>query len=330
MTTVNPEGNSESLSLEEGIAAFTQAPAEEAAPGQSNVEEAQSDEEQPDNLETDVQDDPEGEDQSQDDEQEDTPQAPVYAAADAKVKLPDGTEVTVNDLVKGNLLERDYRQKTTRIAETERAFAQRIEQVQHLETRMAEDRQFMEEILNGFMPQKPDPSMSAQDPIGYIEANARYEQQRQYLDHIVNGSREAQARKAQAEQQQLIGVKAREWQALVTEMPELKDDAKLSAFVGRLQNAGQSYGFTPQDMQALAMDHRMTLVMRDAAKWRDLQANKSRATQKVEGRPPVASSTRQPPQLRKAREEKVSMDRLSQTGSFRDGVAALLARERTP
>lgn len=326
MTTVNPEGNSESLSLEEGIAAYTANPDNETETGQSASEEAQGGEEHPDDLETDGQDNLD-EDQS-DDEQEGKPETPAYATPDAKVKMPDGSEVTVDALVKGNLLERDYRQKTARLAETERSYVQRSEQFQQLETRMAEDRQFMEDILSGFMPQRPDPAMAGTDPVGFMQATALFDQQQRQLDHIVKASQEAQGRKAQAEQQQTMQIKAREWDALTSEMPELKDQAKLSAFVGRLQKTGQAFGFTPQDMTALAMDHRMTLVLRAAGELLDLRANKSRVSGKVQGRPPVSPGTRQPPQLQKARDVKVAMDRLSQTGSFRDGVAAYMAAQR--
>jgi hypothetical protein len=47
------------------------------------------------------------------------PEAPAYVAPEAKVKLPDGSEATVDDLIKGNLRDRDYRQKTQALA-TER------------------------------------------------------------------------------------------------------------------------------------------------------------------------------------------------------------------
>lgn len=323
MTTVNPDGNSETLSLEEGIAAYAGTGTDdEAENGQSEAGQDASGEDQPDDLEND------GQDVSGEDQADENDQAPAYAALEAKVKLQDGTEVTVDDLIKGNLRDRDYRLKTSEVATERRALAERSEQIQQLEARMADDRAFMEGILTAIMPQRPDPSLYATDPVGWGQANLDYTQRKEQLEAIVNAGKEAAARQQQTVQGEQRAIQQREWDALLTEMPELKDHARLNTFVGKIQKAGADYGFSPQDLRAVALDHRMSLVLRDAGKWRDLQASKTRANAKVQGRPPVQSGTRPAPGTQKAREAKTAMDRLNKTGSLRDGVAALLASQR--
>ncbi|WP_210239769.1 hypothetical protein, partial [Mesorhizobium sp. M00.F.Ca.ET.220.01.1.1] len=77
-------------------------------------------------------------------------------------------------------------------------------------------------------------------------------------------------------------------------------------------------------------DHRQILVLRDAIKWRNLQAQKSKVPAKVEGRPPVVmkSGTRPAADTQKARDVKTAMDRLKSSGTVKDGIAALLALEQ--
>jgi len=334
MDAVNPDGNSGSLSLAEAAAAYANPDTEQEADdlGQSGTEEdASGDDQQFDDLEA-AGDNPD--DEGQADELEtvdtDTQVQPAYAAVTAKVKLPDGSEATVDELIKGNLRDRDYRQKTMALSERERSFHAKSQQITQFEQQTAADRDFMIQLIQSVMPQRPDPSMYMHDPIGFGERDLAYRTRKEQLDHLIAGNQQVAQRRQAEEGQRAKDVRDREWQTTLEIMPELRDSNRLNTFAGEIMKHAVEYGFDPQEIQNhLGMDHRQILVLRDAIKWRSLQASKSKVTARVEGRPPVMrSGTRQSPGTQQARNTQVAMDRLSKSGSLRDGVAALLAIEK--
>lgn len=326
----NPEGTDDTspLSLDEAAAAYASlGNADGPDDGQPDAEQEAQDDVELEANEAEQGDEPEDEGQAEDEPE--APAIPAYVADDAKVKLADGTEVTVAELKNGTLRLQDYRQKTAEIAEQRRAFEAKSSEFQQLEQQVSADRDFMVQLMQSLMPQKPDYSMVSVDPIGYAEQNAQYQARKEQLDYLV-AMQQHTAQKRQADEAEASKeVRAREWQATLDHMPELKDPKRLSSFVGEIQKAGAEYGYTPAEIQNVGLDHRQVLVLRDAIKWRNLQASKSKVPAKVEGRPPVQrAGTRQSPEAQKSRDARVAMDRLKSSGSLRDGVAALLAIEK--
>jgi len=331
MNAVNPDGDSGSLSLAEAAAAYANPVTEEETEetGQADaVEEADGADQQVEETDAEL---PEDDGQAEEVEEEPEPEpVAAYAPNTAKVKLPDGTEATVDDLIKGNLRDRDYRQKTMALAERERSFTAKSEQITQAEQQATQDREFMIQLLQSVLPQRPDPSMYMHDPIGFGEKDLQYRTRKEQLDYLVAQQQQV-AQKRQAEEGTRVQqVRDREWQATLEQMPELRDPNKLNSFAGEISKHAAEYGFQPQEIQqALGLDHRQIMVLRDAIKWRNLQAQKSKVPAKVEGRPPVMKSgTRQSADTQKAREVKTAMDRLKSSGSLQDGVAALLALEK--
>lgn len=332
MPNDTPEGIGGSLSLSEAAAAYaTPAKDEEAPEGQSEPEEPAEDDAELATDETDGEEAPD-EDEGQaeeEDQQEEPAETPAYVAPEAKVKLPDGEEITVADLIKGNLRDRDYRQKTMATAELERSVKAKASEIQQLEKSLAEDRDWTIQLIQSLMPQRPDPSMYTHDPIGFGEQDLAYRTRKEQLDYLVHQAQQTQQR-TQAEAQENDKTKrATEWQATLEKMPELKDAKRLQSFVADIQQHVPDYGYSPQEMQQIGMDHRVVLVLKDAIAYRKLQANKSRVAAKVEGRPPVQrGGTRPTPEAQQAKDTRAAMDRLKSSGSLRDGVAALLALEK--
>lgn len=330
MPPVNPEGNSGSLTLAEATAAYANPEPEEEAPeGQS---EAETDESGDAELEADgeQESDPEDEGQAEDEQEEEhEPVAPAYVAPEAKVKLPDGSEATVADLIQGNLKERDYRQKTQALSTERETIKAKSSELQQFEQQLAADRDFMVQLVQAYMPQKPDYSMVSVDPIGYAEQKAQYDARKEQLDYLVGVQQHLSHKKQQDQAASIKEIRDREWQATLDHMPELKDGKRLNSFVGEIQKVATEYGYSAQEIQNVGLDHRQVRVLADAIKWRNLQASKSKVPAKVEGRPPVQrGGTRQAPGMQKARDVKVAMDRLKSSGNIRDGVAALLALEK--
>ena len=163
MPSVNPEGNDGSLTLEEAANAYANPETdEETGNGQAEDENGAQDDVE-DSLESDDDDNADDEGQAEEETENDEPAAPAYVAPEAKVKLQDGSELTVAELIQGNLRDRDYRQKTEAVAAERKAYAAKSEQIQQLEQQVTSDREFMTELLQAIMPPKPDASLASVD-----------------------------------------------------------------------------------------------------------------------------------------------------------------------
>lgn len=330
MPNDTPEGIGGSLSLAEAAAAYASPVKEEEAP------EGQSESEQPAEDDAEVTSETDGEQAPDEDEgqaeeaaEPEEPQAPAYVPPEAKVKLPDGSEATVDELIKGNLRDRDYRQKTQALASEKETFKAKSSEVQQFEQQLAADREFLIQLTQSLMPQKPDYSMVSVDPIGYAEQKAQYEARKEHLDYLVATQQQLSQRKQHEQAETVKEIRAREWQATLDHLPELKDATRLNSFVGEIQKVAGEYGYSPQEIQNVGLDHRQVRVLADAIKWRNLQASKTKVAAKVEGRPPVQrGGTRLTPEVSRAKETRAAMDRLKSSGSLKDGVAALLALEK--
>lgn len=320
-----------SLSLSEAAAAYAMPAKEEEAPeGQSESEQPAEDEAELATEETDGEQSPdEDEGQAEDVPEPEEPETPAYVPPEAKVKLPDGSEATVDELIKGNLRDRDYRQKTQAVAAEKQAIQAKASEIQALEKTLAEDRDWTIQLVQSLLPQRPDPAMYTHDPIGFGEQDLAYRTRKEQLDYLVHQAQQTQQRTQAEKQESEKETRAKEWQATLEKMPELSDSKRLQSFVSDIQQHVPEYGYSPQEIAQIGTDHRVVLVLKDAIAYRKLQANKSKVAAKVEGRPPVQrGGTRPAPEAARAKESRAAMDRLKSSGSLRDGVAALLALEK--
>lgn len=330
MPNDTPEGIGGSLSLAEAAAAYASpVKEEEATEGQSESEQPAEDDAEV-TSETDGEQAPdEDEGQAEEVAEPEEPKTPAYVPPEAKVKLPDGSEATVDELIKGNLRDRDYRQKTQAVAAEKQAIQAKASEVQALEKTLAEDRDWTIQLIQSLMPQRPDPAMYTHDPIGFGEQDLAYRTRKEQLDYLLHQAQQTKQRSATEQQEAEKTTRATEWQATLEKMPELKDGTRLKAFVDDIQQHVPDYGYSPQEIAQIGMDHRVVLVLKDAIAYRKLQANKPKAAAKVEGRPPVQrGGTRPTPEVSRAKETRAAMDRLKSSGSLKDGVAALLALEK--
>lgn len=332
MTIDNPTGTDDTgpLSLSDAANAYANLDKdEEPGNGQSEPETDAEDEAE---LATDeaAQDGETEEDGQAEVEPEETaPEAPAYVPPEAKVKLPDGTESTVADLINGTLRLQDYRQKTEAVANERKAIQAKASEIQALEKTLAEDLDWTIQLVQSLLPQRPDPAMYTHDPIGFGEQDLAYRTRKEQLDYLLHQAQQTKQRSAAEQQEAEKTTRATEWQATLEKMPELKDGTRLKAFVDDIQQHVPDYGYSPQEISQIGMDHRVVLVLKDAIAYRKLQANKSKVAAKVEGRPPVQrGGTRPSPEVARAKDTRAAMDRLKSSGSLRDGVAALLALEK--
>lgn len=338
------------LTLSEAVKAFTTPPAEDvpsdqadAKPGDEGHDEAADDSQEPEAEsaadEGDDDGEPGDEDQAEAEGEEDATEGSDqgrFVSDTAKVKLSDGRVVSVADLKQGSLLMPDYTRKTQEVAEQRRALETQSSTLKQQETQVAQDRDYVAALLQSIVPQPPsptkaDPNSPDFDPVGYQAERAHYEHWMTHLQTLdqakqrTEQERQAETRKTEAE------VRQREWAALTADgkAPDLRDEKRLTRFVAEVKEHGAAYGYSPQELARLPLDHRQSLVLRDAINWRKLQAQKPKVEKKIEGRPPVQrGGKRLSPGHHQAREANAAMERLNQSGRLSDGVAAFIALQK--
>ncbi len=334
MNTGNlPQGTAdEPLSLDEGAEDITDILDD---PQEDNVEN-ESEEKADDQVtesETEVEEDEEaGEDEIDDeevddDEEEDTSEyaGGRFAADNAKVTLDDGTTISVGELKRNNLFQRDYTKKTTELAEKAKAFeATQVEVNQFAET-LNQQRDFLLNAQQHFLPPAPDPSTMETDPFGYMQQKEHYEQTVNALNQLhaqqQQFAQQQETQQAQEAEQDL----ARRQAEILEHHADLRDPEQAKQFDQEFLNDFlPHYGFTSDEVRNV-VDHKMLRVIRDAMAFRKLKASKPKAKAKLEGKPRLLKSgNRINPQQKISRSKKQRADRLSKTGSMQDGVAALM------
>lgn len=331
---------SEALSIDEAASRYVQstAPQEvetdqadevEQDEGDTTDDELQASDENEEAGEED-EGEPGNEDQAEEGDEED-PESEQgrFVADNAKVRLEDGTVISVADLKKGSLLHADYTRKTQEAAELRRTAEAQSESVKQAEQQIIEQRNYMSSLLQSITPQAPDVSMLQTDPMAYMQQKAQYEQFTQHLDYLRQQDLQTQQQRQQEAQAKRVEKANTEWAALLEKAPDLKDKTKFTAFEADLIKAAPEFGFSPQElMEAVPYDHRMAIVLKDAMAWRKLQASKPQAVKKTEGRPPIhKGGKRLGPQAQKARQADAAITRLKKTGSVEDAARAYLARK---
>ncbi len=181
-------------------------------------------------------------------------------------------QVTRDELVKGYQLEADYRRKTAALSEESKTERAQIEQAkQELKAERLEFLTMKDEV-------EPDwVALAQEDPIGSIEKRAQWDaKQRQKA--------EAQQEFDAQQEQQKRDHATREWNTLMEKVPEWQDRKAFEAATAEITETAQTYGFS-QEQIAENLDHRVLLVMRDAAEYRKLKSAQPEIDKKIAAAP---------------------------------------------
>lgn len=159
-------------------------------------------------------------------------------------------------------------------------------------------------------------SLAQSDPSAYHQAMARQNVLQSVLGRIKTTQEQTAKQASEAEQQKA-------YQRLESSRKELAKAGITTAQVNKLyESAGKVYGYSPQELAA-NLDHRLVLLLKDAAAYKTLEAKKPQVQNKVREapKPPPARS-----KLAQSETQKL-VKRLSTRGATRDDLAALLSRE---
>lgn len=331
----------EELSLDQAAARYATATAPQAADtGQADDTEQDESEQADDELqatdeaageEAEGEPDPEGDPDESDEDAEPESDQGRFVTANGKHKLPDGSVLTVAELAAGYMKDRDYRHKTTETAELKRATVAQSEANKQREQQLNEQAELVTTLIQSIVGDEPDITMLQTDPMGYI---AQKENRERWIAHL-NALQQHRQQATQASSTETMQKKAErantEWGALLEKAPEFKDQKRTEAFVQDVTKFGtETYGFTTEELrEAVGLDHRQALVLKDAIAWRKLQASKANLPKKIEGRPPVQKAgKRLSSSEQRARGANDALSRLKQSGSLADATAAYLASQK--
>lgn len=278
---------------------------------QEEGDDQEASEAEADDADTETEDDTAGGENDDDQSQE----AGRFVADDGKVRLADGTVITVAELKRGSLREADYTRKTQEVsALREELNARQAALAQH-----EQSIDFAIEVARAYMPAKPDPALIASDPLSYLQAKEAYEAHIGQLQQLFEAKSQAENDRLSQQQDDLKRQMEAGRDALLSAMPELKDTAKATAFATDLSKAITKYGYDPSDVN-LVRDHRLFLLARDAMAYQKLMASKPKALAKTQGKPPLAPGKRLSPQGDKRRERSADWQKLRQSHGKDEGA----------
>lgn len=253
-----------------------------------------------------------------------------FAPDSAKVKLEDGTTITVAELKRNNLYQRGFTEKTTALSREKESFEADRRQVTEYAQSLGQFRDYVAAYAEQHLPKQPaafqgDPM---QDPAGYMQWQHQRDQWLQHVEAYQTFQRQKQAdeqRKTGETEAQARTRSQREMDALVNAVPTLKDPVKGEALLQAwAKGAAEHYQLTPDELSMVgrAGGHKVYLVLRDALAYRRAKADAPQIEAQVARRPAI-NGRRVAPNAASNRERQALSERLRQTGSIDDAVAVL-------
>ena len=138
-------------------------------------------------------------------------------------------------------------------------------------------------------PTPPSKELLESDPIGYMEEKVKYDEAVQEYNAKVGQLRQLHQQRQQQEQAQQQSYLQEQARLLAEAIPDIVHPERGEQIKKGLMDTGVAYGFSEEEMANVA-DHRYIRALNDARKWRQLQANKSKAQAKGENVKPVVKA----------------------------------------
>lgn len=228
----------------------------------------------------------------------------------ALLKLPDGTEISLDEAANGYLRQSDYSRKTQEVAGLRKSLEADLQIVSGITEAFIDH-------LTKMVPPSPDPAMALRDPTGYVRAKATYDAamaQVQQLIEIGKKPKEIGDKLSVADKQSLV---AQENALLAERFPVVATPQGRQKFFESAATAAQELGFSMDELSGVT-DHRMFAL----AHWANegLKAAKARETAKAKVANVPPSTPRKPGQPAQANRNTDAMRKLARSGSIRDAM----------
>ena len=314
-----PQGTAEdsTLSFNDGVDAISNLIEDPETDPQDTVEAKDTaDSETPDEADAEDAEDPDGSEPLK---------GGRFAPDSAKVTLDDGSVITIAELKRNNLFQRDYTRKTTELKTERDAFAQQKSQLDQHAQSLAQQRDFILSAAQKFIPQPPSRELLQSDPLQYMQAKADYEERMQVFNQLAY-QQQANSRLTEEQQAEATNqLRQEESKRLLEAIPEFKDRNVYQNFWNdAVETMASKYGFSKTEIEE-TLDHRFYVAMRDLVKFHKALNKAPQVKQEVEKKPQMISgSRRMDPKAKTSREAQQRAENLRKSGSFDAGVAALM------
>ncbi len=251
-----------------------------------------------------------------------------FAADTANVRLKDGSVISVQDLKRGFLSQASFTRGSQENAEERKTLASQKAEVEQYARSLQEQRDFLLQASQQFLPQPPDDILldansPSYDPLRYMALKADYDKRHGLLNQLQGTTKAEQARMAQEQQGRQKEVRDREAKLLVEMMPELKKPEVYNKFWAESVDTMGEYGFSAEEMNS-SVDHRLYRIFRDLAAYRRARKNLPAVKQAVQSKPVLTGKKRMDPKAKTSRESQVRSERLRSSGDFDAGVRSLM------
>lgn len=265
-----------------------------------------------------------------DEEDGDEPEpAPSAVTDETEVTLEDGTKISIGQLKRNNLFQRDYSQKTEALKAEKAQFQAELDRrIAEEQQKIQQEREIAWAYAQHHMPQPPDPSMMDSNspnynPLEYIEQNTKYEQAMGRVNAIWQKMQADQQQAAQQFQELAKARRAEELQKLHKALPFLKDNAKREEFKKDLTEVvAKAYGFDPAEL-LYSEDHRILVALRDLARFQKLKAKSKPVREQIATTPKLEPKQRRNPATEQQRDRSGRFQNLRSTGSLDSAARAI-------
>ena len=276
----------------------------------------------------DVEESEESEDEESEDEEdtEDTEQAGTQAQS-FTVKVDGKTEVVTLDELKQGYSGQKYVQKgmqeaATAKKEAESVYSALLQERQNIA-------QLYQQAQQGTLAQPPvEPAreLFETDPIGYMDAKLKYDEQLQAYSAQMQQMEQVAQQQTQAEQAAQQAYLQQEMMNLQKIIPEFADQSKATQIKDKLITSGtEIYGYEADEI-AQVMDHRAIRVLHDAIKYQELMSGKEAAVEKAKPanrkKRPVKAGAKKG--NNSSQVQKKLRQKLTKSGSVDDALALIL------
>jgi hypothetical protein len=247
-----------------------------------------------------------------------------------KVKLDDGSIITVGELRRNNLFQSDYSKKTESLKEEVQAFETQRQEFQEVAQQFAQQRDFLEQMAGSMIPPEPHPLLADvnsehYNPQQYLNQQRAYSEAVQQYQQF-EGWRAQEAERQQQEQSQAMALWAEQQKsALLERMPDLIEPKAMNAFNADKAKYAEFYG-VPVEEFTQPMAAQAEHVLRDAMRYRKIvekSAAKKTSSTKTSTAPIIKGRQKPSTKQKSVRGKAERLQRLQSDGSMESAVAAL-------
>ena len=234
------------------------------------------------------------------------------------------SEVTLEDLKQGYSGQKYVQQGMQEVAAAKKEAEAVYEALTNERQQMAD---LYQQLQNGqFAPEpvKPTKEDFDADPIGYMQKNLEYEEQKANHDRQMAQLQQASQQNSVAQQNAKQAYLQEQMQILQKEIPEFADSTKASKLREQLVATGKSqYGYTTEEISQIS-DYRAIKVLHDAMRYQDIISGKSKAKVKTKSAKPVLKPGAKKMATPNAKVRSRQKAKLKGSGSIDDALGLIL------